>query len=120
MEVADLVAKIIRDDKPVKVNIDVGGLGVGVADRLDEQGYGEIINRVNFGGSLLSRRGKPLRRRQSCASDRRRALGIPRDIAAGARTPAASARRHFSDNLILRTQRLLGRFPGARSLRHPR
>jgi hypothetical protein len=28
MEVAGLVAKIIRDDKPVKVNIDVGGLGV--------------------------------------------------------------------------------------------
>ena len=49
MEVAGLVAKIIRDDKPVKVNIDVGGLGVGVADRLEAQGYGEIINRVNFG-----------------------------------------------------------------------
>jgi len=38
MEVAGLVAKIIRDDKPVKVNIDVGGLGVAVADRLEEQG----------------------------------------------------------------------------------
>ena len=50
MEVAGLVAKIIREDKPVKVNIDVGGLGVGVADRLEEQGYGETINRVNFGG----------------------------------------------------------------------
>jgi hypothetical protein len=33
MEVARLVAKIIRDDKPDKVNIDVGGLGVGVYDR---------------------------------------------------------------------------------------
>ena len=49
MEVAGLVAKIIREEKPVKVNIDVGGLGVGVADRLEAQGYGEIINRVNFG-----------------------------------------------------------------------
>jgi hypothetical protein len=51
MEVAGLVAKIIREDKPDKVNIDVGGLGVGVADRLDEQGYGNVINRVNFGGN---------------------------------------------------------------------
>ena len=50
MEVAGLVAKIIREEKPVKVNIDVGGLGVGVADRLEEQGYGDVINRVNFGG----------------------------------------------------------------------
>ena len=53
MEVAGLVAKIIREEKPVKVNIDVGDLGVGVADRLEEQGYGEIINRVNFGGKPI-------------------------------------------------------------------
>jgi hypothetical protein len=64
MEVAGLVARIIRDEKPVKVNIDVGGLGVGVADRLEEQGYGEIINRVNFGGKPvepppLDENGKP-------------------------------------------------------------
>jgi hypothetical protein len=50
MEVAGLVAKIIREENPARVNIDVGGLGVGVADRLDEQGYGHVINRVNFGG----------------------------------------------------------------------
>jgi hypothetical protein len=48
MEVAGLVAKIIREDRPDKVSIDVGGLGVGVADRLEEQGL--KINRVNFGG----------------------------------------------------------------------
>jgi hypothetical protein len=64
MEVAGLVAKIIREEKPVKVNIDVGGLGVGVADRLEEQGYGEVINRVNFGGKpveppALDETGKP-------------------------------------------------------------
>ena len=64
MEVAGLVAKIIREDKPVKVNIDVGGLGVGVADRLEEQGYGDVINRVNFGGRpveppALDETGKP-------------------------------------------------------------
>ena len=33
MEVADLVAKTIREEKPVKVNINIGGLGVGVDDR---------------------------------------------------------------------------------------
>ena len=50
MEVAGLVAKIIREEKPVKANIDVGGLGVGVYDRLVEQGYGDTVNAVNFGG----------------------------------------------------------------------
>ena len=64
MEVAGLVAKIIREEKPVKVNIDVGGLGVGVADRLEEQGYGDVISRVNFGGKpveppALDEIGKP-------------------------------------------------------------
>jgi len=48
MEVAGWVARIIADEKPAKVSIDVGGLGVGVADRLEEQGH--KINRVNFGG----------------------------------------------------------------------
>jgi hypothetical protein len=50
MEVAGLVARIIREEAPDKVNVDVGGLGVGVADRLEEMGYGHSINRVNFGG----------------------------------------------------------------------
>src|SRR4051794_23440108 len=64
MEVAGLVAKIIRDDKPSKVNIDVGGLGVGVYDRLVEQGYGNVVYAVNFGGKPvepppLDETGKP-------------------------------------------------------------
>jgi hypothetical protein len=64
MEVAGLVAKIIRDDKPDKVNIDVGGLGVGVYDRLLEQGYGNVVYAVNFGGkptepAPLDETGKP-------------------------------------------------------------
>jgi hypothetical protein len=52
MEVAGWIAKIIRDDKPAKVNIDVGGLGVGVYDRLKEQGY-ENVYAVNFGGKPI-------------------------------------------------------------------
>ena len=64
MEVAGLVAKIIREDKPVKVNIDIGGLGVGVYDRLVEQGYGDNVYAVNFGGKPiepppLDENGKP-------------------------------------------------------------
>ena len=54
MEVAGWVASIIRDRKPVKVNIDVGGLGIGVYDRLIEQGYDRnVLNAVNFGGKPI-------------------------------------------------------------------
>ncbi|MBR1004614.1 hypothetical protein ACVMGC_005333 [Bradyrhizobium barranii subsp. barranii] len=54
MQVAGWVAQIMRDDKPAKVNIDVGGLGAGIYDRLVEQGYGGsfgsgLLNAVNFG-----------------------------------------------------------------------
>ena len=54
MEIAGLVGKIIRDDKPAKVNIDVGGLGVGVFDRLMELGYSRsVVQAVNFGSKPI-------------------------------------------------------------------
>jgi hypothetical protein len=54
MEVAGWVKKIIREDKPTRVNIDVGGLGVGVYDRLIEQGESRrIVQAVNFGGKAV-------------------------------------------------------------------
>ena len=53
MEVAGLVASIIIKDKPIRVNIDVGGLGVGVYDRLVEQGHGRVVKAVNFGGKPI-------------------------------------------------------------------
>jgi hypothetical protein len=54
MEVAGLVGKIIREDKPAKVNIDVGGLGIGVFDRLMELGHKRsVVNAVNFGGKPI-------------------------------------------------------------------
>jgi hypothetical protein len=83
MEVAGLVAKIIREEKPAKVNIDVGGLGVGVYDRLIEQGYGDTVNAVNFGGKPiepppLDETGKPAggpaNRRAELWSNLKRAL----------------------------------------------
>lgn len=53
MEVAGLVHKILVEEKPEKVFIDVGGLGAGVVDRLREMGYGDKIVAVNSGEKPL-------------------------------------------------------------------
>lgn len=53
MEVAGMVAKIIREELPVRVFVDVGGLGAGVVDRLRELGYGRIVEAVNFGSKAI-------------------------------------------------------------------
>ena len=63
MEVAGWVAKIIRKEDPTAVNIDVGGLGVGVYDRLMEQGH-HRVHAINFAGKPvepppLDETGKP-------------------------------------------------------------
>lgn len=51
MQTVGWINKIIRDDKPVRINIDVGGLGIGIYDRLLEQGHSRtLINNVNFAG----------------------------------------------------------------------
>ena len=50
MQTTGWIAKSVREDKPAKVNIDVGGLGIGIYDRLIEQGHSRsLINAVNFG-----------------------------------------------------------------------
>ena len=49
MEAAGWVAKVIRDDRPARVFIDVGGVGAGVCDRLQEMGF--KITPVNFGSA---------------------------------------------------------------------
>lgn len=53
MEVTGLINKIIEDEKPHKVFIDVGGLGAGVVDRLNELGHRDIIVAVNAGSKAL-------------------------------------------------------------------
>lgn len=53
MAIAGKVVRLIRMHAPDAVNIDVGGLGAGVYDRLRELGYGRIVNAVNFGSSPL-------------------------------------------------------------------
>jgi hypothetical protein len=85
MEVAGWVAQIIREDKPVKVNIDVGGLGIGVYDRLIEQGHDRsLVNAVNFGGKPIEPAppdetgkpaGGPANRRAELWSNLKKALG---------------------------------------------
>lgn len=52
MAIAGKVAQLIRLHRPAAVNIDVGGLGAGVVDRLKEMGYREV-HAVNFGSSPI-------------------------------------------------------------------
>lgn len=49
MSVAGRIAKLIREEHPLRVFIDVGGLGAGVVDRLCELGYGDVVTAINFG-----------------------------------------------------------------------
>lgn len=51
MEIAGRVVRLIKLHRPDLVTIDVGGLGAGVYDRLNELGYGRIVRAVNFGSS---------------------------------------------------------------------
>lgn len=48
MQVAGMVVHHIRTDNPVRVFIDVIGIGAGVVDRLRELGYGEKVVAVNW------------------------------------------------------------------------
>lgn len=55
MRVVGRAVELIRQLRPDAVNIDVGGLGKGVYDRLAELGYADICNAVNFGSKPMSR-----------------------------------------------------------------
>jgi len=50
MQTCGWIGKIIREDKPKRVNIDISGLGIGIHDRLLEQHSMGLIRGVNFGG----------------------------------------------------------------------
>ena len=49
VEVANIVTSIILQDRPARVNIDAGGLGIGVYDILIDRGYDNVVRAVNFG-----------------------------------------------------------------------
>jgi hypothetical protein len=51
MVVAGKVVRLIKSLGPKMVNVDVGGIGAGVVDRLLELGWGHVVNPVNFGSS---------------------------------------------------------------------
>lgn len=51
MEITGIVHKIIMTENPIRVCIDIGGLGAGVYDRLKELGHGDVLVAVN-GGSI--------------------------------------------------------------------
>lgn len=53
MEVTGILNAIIKEEKPHKVCIDVGGLGAGIVDRLRELGHGDLIVAVNAGSKPL-------------------------------------------------------------------
>lgn len=48
---SQMLAQEINKYKPVRVNIDCGGLGVAVYDNLVNMGYGNIVRKVDFGGA---------------------------------------------------------------------
>ena len=54
MEGAGWLKQVIDTEKPARLFIDTGGLGVGIYDRLVEMGYGDIVRPVSFGGAPLS------------------------------------------------------------------
>lgn len=54
MEVVGICHNIIIQEKPVKMFIDIGGLGAGIVDRLHELGHREIVVGVNAGSTPLN------------------------------------------------------------------
>jgi hypothetical protein len=53
MQSAGWLKQAIDQLKPVRVFIDVGGVGAGVYDRLVEMDYGNIVRAVNFGSAPM-------------------------------------------------------------------
>jgi len=54
MHIVGVVARIIKDEKPDQVFIDIGGLGAGIYDRLVELNFGRVVTAVNFGGKPIN------------------------------------------------------------------
>ena len=53
MQAAGWVKQVIERDKPKRLFLDVGGVGAGIYDRLNEMGFGAIVRAVNFGSGPL-------------------------------------------------------------------
>ena len=53
MQSAGWAKQVIDLERPIRMFIDVGGVGAGVYDRLVEMGYGDIVRAVNFGSQPM-------------------------------------------------------------------
>ena len=49
VEIANIITNMINEYNPIRVNIDVGGLGAGLYDIIVDRGYRSITRAVNFG-----------------------------------------------------------------------
>ena len=49
VEIANIITNMINEYNPVRVNIDVGGLGAGLYDIIVDRGYRSVTRAVNFG-----------------------------------------------------------------------
>ena len=118
MEIAGWIAAIIRKEKPAKVCLDTGGLGVGIYDRLVEQGHGDVVTAVNFGSKPLDPpplddtgkpAGGPLNRRAEMWQNMKNALqegrfSIPDDDALHADLTSCGYRYDSSGRLVLESK----------------
>ena len=51
MQCAGWAKRLIDTYNPAKLFVDVGGVGAGVYDRLEEMGYGDTVTPINFGSA---------------------------------------------------------------------
>lgn len=51
MEICGLLVRIIKEERPHRIFVDMIGIGAGIVDRMAEMGYGEIVIGVNVARS---------------------------------------------------------------------
>lgn len=56
MHLVGIVHRLIAEESPYKVFVDIGGLGAGIVDRLFELGHRDVVVGINAGGSPLDSR----------------------------------------------------------------
>jgi hypothetical protein len=118
MEIGGWIASIIRKENPAKVCLDTGGLGVGIYDRLVEQGHGDVVQAVNFGSKPIEPpplddsgkpSGGPLNRRAEMWQNMKNVLqegrfSIPDDDALHADLTSCGYRYDSSGRLVLESK----------------
>jgi hypothetical protein len=118
MEIAGWLASILREEKPARLSIDVGGPVIGIYERLMEQGYdSSVVTAVNFGnkpveppplGEMGRPGGGPLNRRAELWQNMKNALqgrfSIPDDDALHADLTSCGYKYDSSGRLVLESK----------------